>query len=348
MPLTAADIKAIAAGGLINEDVLQKVYDISPTDTPFLDAIGGGSYSSVYHEVTQDELAAPALANAVIDGSPITAATSASGARVGNHGQLTDKTVSVSTVGEESDVIGRTSEVAYQTAKRINEQQNDIEATALSGQASVAEVANATASKTAGLDAWLTTNTSNGASAGADGGFQTDDKLIDSPTPGNKRALTWAMVGACIETAFLLGAKPSKMFSRPELTKRIGQYLIGSGFFVNPVANINGESVASVQVSGYVDTFRTDFGFTMQIHPCRNQQVYTAGDEGSVCTLFGVDPAYVQLARMWGTRVEMLGKTKHAIEKVISTHFSLDVTLERAHFAIRDLTPTAAVTDAGA
>jgi hypothetical protein len=345
--LTANEIKAIAAGGFINEDVLQKVYDISPTDTPFLDAIGKGTYDNTYHEFNEDTLAAPGLAVAIVDGATITAATSATGARVGNNSQLTDKTVNVSVTAEASDTIGRTSEVAYQTTRRINEMMNDIEATALSPQASVVDAGTGTPGKTAGFDAWLKTNVSVGASAGAVGGFQTDDKLIDAPTPGNKRNLTWDMISERIEAAYLIGAKPTKLFSVPQITKRIGRYLIDSPYFVAPVANIQGGSPTDVAASGYIDTFRTDFGYTMQVVPCRNQQTYTAGDSGDVATLFGVDPQYVQLSRMWGTKVEDLAKTSHSIQKVVSTHFALDVTLERAHFGIRDLTPTGAVTTSG-
>src|SRR5690606_5430889 len=108
----------------------------------------------------------------------------------------------------------------------------------------------AVAGKTAGLGAWLTSNTSHG-TGGSAGGFQTDDKLIDAPTPGNKRALTWAMISDRIEAAYLAGAKPTKIFTRPEITKRLGQYLIGSAYFVSPVANVNGSSTSDVAMSGY-------------------------------------------------------------------------------------------------
>lgn len=343
--LSAADLKAVAAGGLLNEDVLQKVYDISPIETPFLDVLQGGSYDNPYHEWTQDTLAATTAADAQIDGADITPATSATGARVGNHGQISTQGVNISEVTAHSDPIGRTAEEAYQTTREINLLQNRIEASALSNQASVADNGSSTAGKTAGLGAWLETHTSHG-SGGSAGGFNTSTKVVDAPTVGTSRALTWALISAEIESCYLVGAKPTKIFSRPEVTKRLGQYLIGSDFFVAPVANVGGESPSPVAMSGYVDTFRTDFGYTMTVHPVINQQLYDSADTNSTadaCALFGVDPQYIALRRMWGTKVDPLAKTGLSIRKMISTHWSLDVLLERAHFGIFDLQPTATV-----
>ena len=63
--LSAADLKGVLAGGLIREDVLEKIYSISPIETPFLDMIGGGgTYDNPYSEWTQDALAATTVARA--------------------------------------------------------------------------------------------------------------------------------------------------------------------------------------------------------------------------------------------------------------------------------------------
>jgi hypothetical protein len=343
--ISAADLAAVAAGGLLNEDVLQKIYDISPIETPFLDAIQGGSYDNPYHSWVQDVLAATTAADAQIDGANITPVQSATGARVGNHGQISTGGVNVSYVAAAGDPIGRTAEEAYQTAREINLLQNRLEAAALSNNASVADNGSTTAGESAGLGAWLETHTSHG-SGGSAGGFNTSTSIVDAPTVGTSRALTWAMIAGEIESCYLVGAKPTKIFSRPEVTKRLGAYLITSDFFVAPVANIGGESPSDVAMSGYVDTFRTDFGYTMTVHPVINQQLYDSADTNSTadaCALFGVDPMHVALRKMWGTRVDELGRTGLSIRKMISTHWSLDALLERACFGIFDLQPTATV-----
>src|SRR5690606_26899907 len=124
-------------------------------------------------------------------------------------------------------------------------------------------------------------------------------------------------------------------------------YLIGSNYFVSPVANITGSQPSDVAMSGYVDTFRTDFGYTMTVHPVRNQPTYDSGDDGepkTVAALYGVDPEHIALRTMWGVKVETLGKKGLSTEKMITTNWSHDVLLEKAHFGIFDLEPTATVT----
>jgi hypothetical protein len=335
--LSAADLKLVAAGGLVREDVLEKIYSISPTETPFLDMAGGGTYDNPYAEWTQDDLAATTLASAAIDGQDVAPITVASGARVGNHGQLSYMGVNVSEVALNTDNIGRSDEMGYQTTKRINELQNNIEASALSAQASVADNGSTVAGLTGGFDAWLETNVNVGA-GGAPGGFNATTKIVDAPTDGTARGLTWTMVSDAIEAAYLAGAKPTKLLSVPGLTKRLAKYLFTTPYAAAPTANISGQGEGVAQTSqGYIDTLRTDFGYTMQIVPCRNQQTY--GDPAA-CTLFGISPEFVEIPRMWGTKLQPLAKLGLYERKLISTHWMVRVLLEKAHFAIRDLDPT--------
>lgn len=337
--LSATDLKLVAAGGLVREDVLEKIYSISPTETPFLDMAGGGSYDNPYAEWTQDELAATTLASAAIDGQDVNPTTPPTGARVGNHGQLSYMGVNVSEVALNTDNIGRSDEMGYQTTKRINELQNNIEATALSPQGSVVDNGSTIAGLTGGFDAWLETHVNVGATGSA-GGFNPATKAVDAPVAGTPRDLTWDMIADEIESAYLAGAKPTKLLSRPEVTKRLARYLFTTPFAAQPTANVDGSGGGVDQTSqGYIDTLRTDFGYTMQIVPCRNQQLY-----GGACTLFGISPEFVEIPRMWGTKVQPLAKLGLYERKLISTHWMVRVLLEKAHFAIRDLNPTGDVT----
>lgn len=344
--LQAADLAGVAADGLLNESVLQKMNDISPRETPVLDLIGaGGTYDNPYHSWTEDALAATTYASKAVDGGDVTPVTAASGQRVGNWGQLTDAGVNVGDVAGEANKIGRSDELAYQTTKRLAEMENNIEASVLSNLPSIAATSSV-AGQTAGIGAWLKTNTSHG-SGGSANGFNTSTKIVDAPTPGTSRALTWALISARIDAGFLLGAKPSVIATRPELTKGIGRYLIDSPYFVAPVANINGQQVSEVQVSGYIDTFKTDYGWVMRVIPCRNQQLVDSADTNSTadaCALFGLDPAYVEIPQMWGTRIKPLPANGHYVRRMISRHWSTRMLVEKAHFGIYDLQPSAAVT----
>ena len=335
----------MSVGGLLNEDVLQKMNDISPRETPALDLFGGGSFSNPYFTWVQDTLATPTFASKAVDGGSYAPTTSATGARVGNWAQLSEYGVNVGDMAEASSNIGRSSELAYQTTKRLAELENNVEASVFSNLPSIAGTTSV-AGQAAGLGAWLETNTSHG-SGGSAGGFNTSTSIVDAPTPGTSRALTWALISGCIDAAYLIGAKPSKLVTRPELTKRIGRYLIDSPYFVAPVANIDGGKVGEVQMSGYIDTFKTDYGYIAQVIPTRNQQLVDSADTNSTAdavVLFGLDPEHVEVPQMWGTRIKPMSEDGHYKRRMIQRCWSTRVLLERAHFGIYDLQPTAAVT----
>ncbi|RKY42335.1 MAG: hypothetical protein DRP85_03350 [Candidatus Makaraimicrobium thalassicum] len=83
--LDSANLKAVEHGGLIREDVMNKIWDISKIPLPFTDMVGTGSAKQEYKEWTTDELASPDVTNAVVDGSDATGNNTATGNRVGNH-----------------------------------------------------------------------------------------------------------------------------------------------------------------------------------------------------------------------------------------------------------------------
>lgn len=338
--LDTKDLKDVQAGGLVREDVLAKIFDISDIPTPFLDMVGEGSFSNSYSEWIDDQLAAPNLNNAVVSGSDINPVTTATGARVGNHAQISTKGVSVTERVQHTDNIGRSDEMGYQTARRLQELRRDVEAIALSTQASVADDNNATAGKSAGLSAWIKTNDSFGAT-GASGGFNNGTKLVDAPTSGTARAGTYTMIRDQIEAVYLLGGNPTTLMSVPQITKRFSSFLFTTPDAATPTANVSGTEPASQVSQGYIDVFRTDFGFTVKIVPNRLQQAYGGGAKADV---FLIDPEHVQVAYLYGYKVEPLAKLGLSHRKVLSVDWMLKCLLERAHAVIRDLTPTAAWT----
>jgi hypothetical protein len=348
--LDVADLKNIAAGGIIREDVLDQIFDISDIPTPFLDMIGSTGYDNPYHEWTEDKLAAPNTANKKVSGSDVTSADnnagSPNGKRVGNHAQISIKTVQITDRSGAIAAIGRSDEMGFQTARRLQELRRDVEAIALTGQASVQDDNNATAGQSAGAAAWITTNKDLGA-GGAVPGFQTGTKLVTAQTPGEGRGLTWTMISTQIENVYTLGGNPSVLMSVPGATKRLGQYLFTTPYAAAPTANINGSGMAVAQVSqGYIDTFKTDFGTLMQIVPNRLQQLYADAAGGvaqNVANVFGFDPQYWALSTLYGWKVDPLGKQGLNIRKLLSVDWTLEARLERANFLIADINPTTTV-----
>jgi hypothetical protein len=136
------------------------------------------------------------------------------------------------------------------------------------------------------------TNSSVGAT-GAVAGFNTGTKLVVAPTNGTKRGLTFSMIQTQIENVYTLGGNPSVIMSVPGVTKRLAQYLFTTAYAAKPTQNVQGTGDGVAQVSqGFIDAFKTDFGFFMQIVPNRLQQTYSA----TQADVFGFDPMYWALA----------------------------------------------------
>lgn len=351
--LDTNDLKSVLAGGIVREDVLDEIFDNSEIPTPFLDMIGSDTFENSYAEWTEDKLASPDLTNRVISGSNFnTANNNASGAnakRVGNHAQISDKEIVVTERGNATNNIGRSDEMGYQTGRKLTELRYDVEAICLSGQASVADNNDNTAGQAAGADAVIVTNDYFG-TGGSAPGFQTGTKLVTAVTRGESRAGNWEMVATAIEAVFNGGGSPSVLMSHPSITKRIGRFLFTTPWAAAPTANVNGSGGGVNQTSqGYIDAFKTDFGTLMTIVPNRLQQSYASTDGSPVqcATVFGIDPRYWRLSTLYGWKVDAMGKTGLSHQKLCHVDWTLKYLLERANFAIRDLTLDGTWTDDG-
>lgn len=351
--LDVSDLKAVLAGGLVREDVLDSIFDISDVPTVFLDMIGTDSFTNSYSEWTEDRLAAPVLTNRRVSGSDVAStdndATVANAKRVGNHAQISTKEVMVTERGQNVDTIGRSDEMGYQTAQRLQELRRDVEGICTSiGQASVQDDGATVAGQSATLGSWITTNKNLGA-GGAVPGFQTGTKLVTAQTAGEERALSFdTMIGPMIEAVYLLGGNPTVLMSVPGATKRLAKFLFTTPYAAAPTANINGSGAGVAQVSqGYIDTFKTDFGTLMQIVPNRLQQTYAsigADPDPQVANVYGLDPRFWKLGLLYGWKVEPLAKLGLSHRKMLHVDWMLKAFLERANFLIADIDPTLAVT----
>ena len=136
------------------EDLIDVIYDISPTDTPFMSNIDRGSASATLHEWQTDSLAASNADNAQIEGGDAATDTASATTRFGNYTQIFHKVPRVARTQRSVNTAGRRDEMSYQIAKRGKEIKRDIEARACSAQGGVAG-GSGTAREMAGLGAWL-------------------------------------------------------------------------------------------------------------------------------------------------------------------------------------------------
>jgi hypothetical protein len=204
MAVATGTFKTYEAKG-IREELSNIIYNISPEDTPFMSNAGRGKISSVLFEFQQDSLAAPDAANQQLEGDdPATFDAVTATVRMTNYAQISRKTLSISGTEEVVDKAGRKSELAYQQSKKGSELKRDMEGLLLSNTAANAGAAG-TARKTAGLPAWVKTNTSKGAGAGADPVYTTLPN--NARTDGTGRAGTEALLKTVIQLQWAQGGE---------------------------------------------------------------------------------------------------------------------------------------------
>ena len=172
------------------EDLSDIIYNISPTDTPFVSAIGRGKADSTYTEWQTDTLVAANHDNKTIQGDDLANESRPNTVRVGTHTQIFKKVIGTSTTAQAVKQAGRANEHALQVAKAGKELKRDMEKRFLGNYASVAATSGV-AGETAGAQAWLTSNVSRGAT-GANGGFAAG--VVAAATNGTQRTSTEALL----------------------------------------------------------------------------------------------------------------------------------------------------------
>ena len=135
------------------EDLTDQIYDISPTDTPFMSGIARNSATATLHEWQTDALA-DATATGKLEGDETARAATVATVRLGNYCQISSRDATVTGTQEKVNAAGRRSEMAYQMAKRTKEVKRDIETTICGNQIAVSGDAS-TARAAAGISGWL-------------------------------------------------------------------------------------------------------------------------------------------------------------------------------------------------
>lgn len=340
--LTSAALKAKSYGGLINEDVMQEIFQIDPVDLPYMDMASEGTSKQEYKEWTEDGLTSPDITNAVIDGADADGNDSATGTRMGNHHQISQKVVSVSDRSRGSDTIGRADELIYQLMQRQKDLKRDMEAILLTNQASVADNGTNTAGKTAGVPAMMATNITNGSTAGFANG------IYPAATPGAAAALSESGVRAAMEDAYSAGGDPRILMSVPRAIGAFSEYLFSSSARVATLQKSVGEvsqgkyGKQGVTAIGSVNVFVTDYG-TLELVPNRTQQVYD--NDGTDCVdVFGFDPDYWEVSYLQRILTKPLARTGTAENRQMTVDYCNVAKQEASSFIIMGVDTSLAVT----
>lgn len=299
------------------EDLTDVIHDVTPTDTPFMSAIGKGTASNTFHEWQTDALAAASSSNAVIEGDDPANDTITATVRLGNYTQLSDKVIQVSSTQRAANNAGRGDELSYQLMKRSKELKRDIESSLTSNNASVAGGAG-TARQSAGFEAWIQTNDSRGA-GGANTAFS--GGIQAAATDGTQRVFTETLLKDVLQLCWENGGDPS-MVMVGAFNKKAMSGFVGIADQVRDTGN------KRATIVGAADVYVSDFG---QLDIIANR--FSRSRSALV-----IDPTMWKLCYYQRFKTEDLAKTGHSDRKMLSVEYTLECCNEKSSGAVADLT----------
>lgn len=296
------------------EDLSDIIYDVTPTETPFLTALPKGKITSTKHEWQTRALAAASGSNAVLEGDDATTDAANVNVRIYNYAQISDKVARVTETQEVVDKAGMSSAMARDMEDKMKELKKDVETTLLQNVAYVAG-GDTTARKTAGLSCYVKTNmdkASDGTVAAGTG--------ADTYTTGTARALTEASVEGALALAWTNGGAPS-----------LG---LLNAFQKRKFATFSGSSTKMSdgdkrKVTNNVEVYVDPLGTEIRLVPCRQMPTNT---------IFFVDPEYAKFCALRNFKTTDLARTGDSVRKQIIVEYALEVSNEKAHAAVYDLT----------
>lgn len=195
----------------LREDLTDMIWNVDPTETPFVTKVGRETADATYHEWQTDALDAPGD-NAQIEGDDTTTFQSVTPTvRLGNYTQILKKTIIVSGTSDVVNKAGRRRELAYQIIKRGKELRMDVEYMCV-GRNGARDAGNSsTARHAASVLSWINTNTSFG-SGGAD---PTGDGT-NARTDGTPRDFTETLLKTVLASIYTeSGQQPDTLFLGP-------------------------------------------------------------------------------------------------------------------------------------
>ena len=374
--LDAVDLRNAVAGGLIHEDVMDRIYEIDPEDRPFRDAIQADDADNVFKEFVHETLEASDPNNAYVDGQSLSGLNDTRiGLRYGNYCQELVKVVRVSNRGREVRSIGTSDQMLWQLQRRQQALRRD-EESALTGvngaQPGDGNEANADTTGPgvmAGLASWIRTNVdrgtggANAALSGTTGGYPVTTGAPPTSraewigiTAGQARGLTETMIKSMMRACYNAGGNPRLLMSVPDVIEQISDYLFTSSSRVAtiqtnvPQANRTdnstggGTSGGGVVAQGAVNLFVTNFG-TLELTPNRFQKTYQSSDGTpvTVANVFLIDPEWFSAAYLQGYQTKDLARDGLGDNSYICVDSTLCAMAENSSACIADINPTVAM-----
>ena len=305
----------IGTGGN-REDLSDVLFDVSPTETPFVTAIKKGKSEATSHDWLIDALEAPAD-NAHIEGDDASPVAAASRGRLANYTQILKKHAVVT--GTQEKVLkggGIRSEMAYQVARRMKAMKRDFERACI-GVPNAKVAGNDTTPRELGsFETYMTSATYlPGATGSAPSG-----NGADVGSAGTARDLTEDILKAGLSTMW------NQSGGNENILAVCGSHVRGviSGFTASSTRYVTTDDKKLV---ASIDVYDGDF-HTVTVTPDRYSHS---------TSLFLVDPEYAAVADLRPISTKDLAVTGDSVRKELVWETTLEVCNPLAHIQIAGL-----------
>jgi hypothetical protein len=299
------------------EDLSNIIYNIDPTETPFVSGIKKTKASAVLHEWQTQALAAANSTNSVLEGDDGVTDTATPTVRLGNYLQISDKVARVSGTQRSVEHAGRDDELDYQVMLRGKELKRDMETIMLANQGRSAG-APGTPRALGAVLSFIYSNTSKGTNGSDPSSAQVG---VSVRTDGTMRAFTEAQLKSVLQSAWNNGGDPDT--------------IMAGGFNKQQFSTFTGrstpmEEAKSKKIIATVDVYESDFG-RLKVVPNRFQRardvLVLQMDMWAKATLPGRDMVSTVLA-----------KTGDSDRKQLLSEYTLEAGNEKASGGIFDVT----------
>lgn len=325
--------------GAHREDLSDIIYNVSPSETPCISAIGSASAKAISHDWPRDNLTAPTGTNAQSEGVSF-AALAAAGAvaatpavvRLTNVCQITSLGVDVSGTAEVIGKAGRDSQMAYQTAKKLRELKTNVDM-AITG----VNVAKTTVDprKSGSLSTWMTANATSGRGVGGVDPVGADGSA--TATDGTTRAFAQSQLDDAVETVWNRSGRVPKIVLLGATQKRAFSMFDGvgnKGTFPGAAAadNVTRSDRAEGVIYASADVYMSNFGRLMAV-PTRHIRKTATFDR----EVYLIEPEYLKLATLRPWQQFDIAVNGDSRQRQLLVEWCLEVSSQDPHIVIADL-----------
>ena len=306
------------------EDLMDKIFNTSPSETPITSAMGRTTAVTDFHEWQTDALAAASASNKMIDGDDVTLDAQVATVRIGNHLQIFNGSVGVSRRANIVKKAGRTMEMGYLKGKKMLELKRNIEAMVLSPTQVAIAATTSVAGQSGGLGVQCVSNPlHNGAGATP---AWTSGAPTAAITAGTNRTFTKALLDTACQNIYTTSGQFAEMLVVSPAHKVL--FSAFSGIAQNRF-EVKTKQQQGTVVAG-ADVYMSDFG-SLSVVP---HYLMSGGD-----TAYVLNTDYLDMAFLDGFKETPLAKTGDSDKVLITADCCLSVRAPTAQAKIANLTP---------